>query len=272
MLHKALIVRIAIATTLTVLVGFTLIGLGERKSTKASEPIAVILATPVRNPLVPTQTSLIAYPIPTSTPTPTLLPTPTVFPTITALPTPIANIYVVQPGDTFFGIAQKLGVDWQILALINGTNNPDQTIYPGEVINIPDPSWVPAATIDGKQIIVVIGQQKVYAFDKGVLVNTFVVSTGTVYRPTVLGNFQIAKKLPSRTITDGVDYTFENVPYIMYLENNKVPWTLGYALHGTYWHNNFGHPMSHGCVNMTESDAKWLYEWTPVGTVVTIIN
>ena len=47
-----------------------------------------------------------------------------------------------------------------------------------------------------------------------------------------------------------------------------VPWTCffaspgGYAFHGTYWHNNFGLQMSHGCVNMRNEDAKWLFRWT----------
>jgi len=44
----------------------------------------------------------------------------------------------------------------------------------------------------------------------------------------------------------------------------------GYSLHGTYWHHNFGHPMSHGCVNMRTSDAAWLYNWASVGTLVNI--
>jgi len=44
----------------------------------------------------------------------------------------------------------------------------------------------------------------------------------------------------------------------------------GYALHGTYWHNNFGRPMSHGCVNMTNDDALWMYEWTDYGTLVNV--
>ncbi|NOG50025.1 MAG: L,D-transpeptidase [Chloroflexi bacterium] len=42
----------------------------------------------------------------------------------------------------------------------------------------------------------------------------------------------------------------------------------GYALHGTYWHNNFGQPMSHGCVNLTNADAYWLYNWATLGTPV----
>ena len=53
-----------------------------------------------------------------------------------------------------------------------------------------------------------------------------------------------------------------------------VPWTMyfygGYAIHGTYWHNNFGTPMSHGCVNMRTSEAKWLFNWAPRGTLVVV--
>jgi lipoprotein-anchoring transpeptidase ErfK/SrfK len=44
----------------------------------------------------------------------------------------------------------------------------------------------------------------------------------------------------------------------------------GYGLHGTYWHSNFGTPMSHGCVNLTIPDAQWLYNWASVGTLVNI--
>jgi lipoprotein-anchoring transpeptidase ErfK/SrfK len=42
----------------------------------------------------------------------------------------------------------------------------------------------------------------------------------------------------------------------------------GYAIHGAYWHNNFGAPMSHGCVNMTPGEAQILYNWAPIGTEV----
>ncbi len=44
----------------------------------------------------------------------------------------------------------------------------------------------------------------------------------------------------------------------------------GYAIHGTYWHNNFGQNVSHGCVNVNLTDAAWLYAWTPLGTKVVI--
>jgi lipoprotein-anchoring transpeptidase ErfK/SrfK len=42
------------------------------------------------------------------------------------------------------------------------------------------------------------------------------------------------------------------------------------AIHGTYWHNNFGRPMSHGCVNMRIPEAKWLYNWASIGTPVSV--
>ena len=59
----------------------------------------------------------------------------------------------------------------------------------------------------------------------------------------------------------GPGYHLEDVPYSMFFYK-------GYAVHGTYWHDNFGQPMSHGCVNMLTSEAKWVYENAPVGTIV----
>jgi lipoprotein-anchoring transpeptidase ErfK/SrfK len=61
----------------------------------------------------------------------------------------------------------------------------------------------------------------------------------------------------------GYDYYLENVPYVMYFFED-------YALHGAYWHNNFGYQMSHGCVNLAPSDAGWLYSWSEYGTVVNV--
>ncbi len=44
----------------------------------------------------------------------------------------------------------------------------------------------------------------------------------------------------------------------------------GYGIHGTYWHDNFGTPMSHGCVNLRNDDAKWFFEFSEVGTPVIV--
>ena len=83
---------------------------------------------------------------------------------------------------------------------------------------------------------------------------------------TPRGQFNIDPKLPSKHMGNG-QLTAEIDAY----ELPGVPWTCffehmtGIAFHGTYWHDNFGGRMSHGCVNMRVEDAKWLYRWsTPV--------
>ena len=91
---------------------------------------------------------------------------------------------------------------------------------------------------------------------------TAVVSTGTRWYPTVKGRFRIYVKYRA-TRMRGPGYNLPNVPWTMYFHG-------GYAIHGTYWHNNFGRPMSHGCVNMKTPEAKWLFEWAPKGTLVVV--
>ena len=79
---------------------------------------------------------------------------------------------------------------------------------------------------------------------------------------TPLGSFRIQNKMPSRHMGDG-KLTSNLEAY----ELPGIPWTCifhedGVACHGTYWHNNFGRRMSHGCINMRNEDAKWLFRWT----------
>jgi hypothetical protein len=59
----------------------------------------------------------------------------------------------------------------------------------------------------------------------------------------------------------GTYYNLPNVPYTMFFSNDDVLKSSGFGIHGTYWHNNFGHPMSHGCINMKTEEAEQLYEW-----------
>ena len=79
------------------------------------------------------------------------------------------------------------------------------------------------------------------------------VSTGLPNTPTMVGEFRVYLKLTA-TAMAGPGYYLPGVPYTMYFYG-------GYALHGTYWHNNFGNPMSHGCVNLSTEDARRLFEW-----------
>lgn len=104
-----------------------------------------------------------------------------------------------------------------------------------------------------KWIEVNVTTQKVTAWEGDVPVMEFTVSTGLPNTPTVLGKFNIYWKLKS-TLMVGADYYLPEVPYTMYFY-------AGYALHGTYWHSNFGQPMSHGCVNLETSQAQQIFEW-----------
>jgi lipoprotein-anchoring transpeptidase ErfK/SrfK len=93
-------------------------------------------------------------------------------------------------------------------------------------------------------------------------VRTMLVSTGLPRTPTPVGRYQIQTKLRYDDMS-GPGYYLSNVPYVMYFYG-------GYGLHGTYWHANFGHPMSHGCVNLPTSDAEWLFYWAAVGTPINV--
>lgn len=107
-----------------------------------------------------------------------------------------------------------------------------------------------------------LSDQRMYAYEGDTMVRTFIVSTGTWQTPTVTGKFKVWIKLRSAPMS-GPGYYLPDVPYIMYFHGD-------YGIHGTYWHNNFGVPMSHGCVNLSIPDAEWAYNFASVGTVVNV--
>jgi hypothetical protein len=122
-----------------------------------------------------------------------------------------------------------------------------------------------------KRIEVDLTQQKVYAYEGNIKVMEFIVSTGKWW-PTPTGEFTIWTKVRSQRMEGGnpawgTYYNLPNVPFVMFFYNSEVNKMRGFSFHGAYWHNNFGHPMSHGCVNMKIPDAQALYDWaTPVVT------
>ena len=95
-------------------------------------------------------------------------------------------------------------------------------------------------------------------------------STNGIPTQTPTGTFHIQLKMPSKhmgnsRLTDTLDdRALPGVPWTCFFD------ARGYAIHGTYWHNNFGTPMSHGCVNLTIPDAEWLYNWASYGTTVKV--
>ena len=122
-----------------------------------------------------------------------------------------------------------------------------------------------------KEVVVSISEQYMWAYENGVVVIESYVSTGTaetVEVETPIGNWSVLTKVPMQTMEgtiNGEYYRVEDVPNILYFDN------LGNALHGTYWHNNFGTPMSHGCVNLPLDVAEFVYNWAYVGMPVTVI-
>lgn len=115
---------------------------------------------------------------------------------------------------------------------------------------------------DERWIDVNLSEQRVYVYEGDTLVNSFLASTGVAETPTVTGTFKIWIKVRVQDMF-GPGYYLPDVPYVMYFYED-------YGLHGTYWHNNFGTPMSRGCVNLTVDDASWLFGWASVGTVVNV--
>jgi len=121
-----------------------------------------------------------------------------------------------------------------------------------------------------KRIQISIDDQTLTAFEGDQAVLIAKVSTGipTETPPgelpteTPRGRFRVQTKMPSRHMGDGnlIDnieaYELPGVPWVCFFHKD------GLALHGTYWHDNFGRMMSHGCVNMRNEDALWLYRWT----------
>lgn len=114
-----------------------------------------------------------------------------------------------------------------------------------------------------KRIYVDLTSQTLTAYQGTNLYMTAAVSTGK-WNKTPTGDFTIWGKYKATKMSggSGADYYYlPNVPYVMFFEGPGAPAGAGFSLHGAYWHNNFGHPMSHGCVNMRSIDAQKLYDW-----------
>jgi lipoprotein-anchoring transpeptidase ErfK/SrfK len=121
---------------------------------------------------------------------------------------------------------------------------------------------LPPVQSDQRWVDVDLTHQRAYAYQGTQVVRSFIVSTGISIYPTVTGQYHIYVKYRYADMR-GVGWFLPDVPYTMYFYK-------GYGLHGTYWHHNFGTPMSHGCVNMKTEDAAWLFDFASVGTLVNI--
>lgn len=115
----------------------------------------------------------------------------------------------------------------------------------------------PNVGVNERWLRIDLSEQMVFAYEGQRSVATFLSSTGMARTPTVTGLFRVRMKVSEQTMSGGEGayaYNLPGVQWVMYFHS-------GYGLHGTYWHNNFGTPMSHGCVNLSNDNAKWLFDW-----------
>ena len=145
---------------------------------------------------------------------------------------------------------------------------------PSSLADLAKPKRVLGDTTAAKHIFVDLSTQMLTAYEGTSVVLSFPISSGR-WHPTPTGDFHIWVKLRYTHMeggnpADGTYYNLYNVPYTMFFYNDEVPASAGFSLHGAYWHNNFGHPMSHGCVNIRPEDAGKLFDWAdPVSTGTT---
>ncbi len=123
--------------------------------------------------------------------------------------------------------------------------------------------------VTDKRLVVSLKDQRVYAYENNALVYSAQCATGAMFTiesggladfTTPLGKHTVVRKRPSRHMhgREGRPdfYDLPGVPYCTYFTQE------GAAVHGAYWHNDFGHPRSHGCVNVPPHVARWVYRWT----------
>ncbi|MFH0831076.1 MAG: L,D-transpeptidase family protein [Parcubacteria group bacterium] len=183
-----------------------------------------------------------------------------------ALPTKVIGntSEVVEPGQPGIVVDQEATYTVLKEALLAGL--PTRTV--SAATKVTEPGTVAVASnaapssSNSKVIRIVLSEQRLYAWENGRLVKSFLVSTGLT-GPTPLGNWRIFDKTLVQTYI-GPGYYLPNVYYNSWFYPEI-------AIHQAYWHNNFGHPMSHGCVNARLEDAQFIYEWAPFGTPVEVV-
>lgn len=148
---------------------------------------------------------------------------------------------------------------------------PDAWIEQTSIAKVAPDLTAPEGVQDNRWISINLFEQTLAAYDQGQLVFATMTATGLPGWWTQPGVFQVYKKLSVDTMSgafaaDRSDYYYlQDVPWVMYFDNAR-------ALHGAYWHNGYGYPRSHGCVNLSPFDAHWLFDWADVGTWVYVFD
>lgn len=122
--------------------------------------------------------------------------------------------------------------------------------------------------IENKHITIELDGQLLSCYENGTEVFQTRIASGSSFQDddgalvdfsTPYGDYFVQRKRPARRMRGGegvLSYDVNAVPWVTYFTYT------GAAIHGAYWHNNFGRPRSHGCINVTPDAAKWIYRWT----------
>jgi hypothetical protein len=167
----------------------------------------------------------------------------------------VVQVYAVQSVD---------GMDWLLIG-------PDEWLEDRQVGWVEPRRASPEGIATPRWIEINLYEQTLTVYDNNQLIFATLVSTGTDPFWTQPGVFSIYQKKPVETMSgsfeaDRSDYYYlESVPWTMYYDGDR-------ALHGAYWHSNFGYTRSHGCVNISLADSHWLYDWAHEGDVVYVYD
>lgn len=172
---------------------------------------------------------------------------------------PSSFVHIVKRGETLSDIAQRFKATVLQVSDYNGLASRD-LIVPGQRLLIPRRPAQAKGYMGQRWIEIDLSSQTLTAWDDEDLYMHVKISSGLVQYPTPVGHYNIWHMNESQTMS-GPGYNLPNVKFNMYFHQ-------GYAMHGAYWHNNFGQPMSHGCVNMREEEAERLYRFVDLGTEV----
>ena len=181
-------------------------------------------------------------------------------------------VHMAQTGELLANIAQWYGVNPAAMARLNNLQNNSILESGQQALRIPSANAL--ELLEGIErrldqarypthtelwVEVDLNEQMAIAYEGATPVKAFVISSGVSDTPTVTGTFRIWSKVAMQDMrggnrSAGTDYHLKDVKSVQYFYKN-------YAFHGAYWHSNFGTPMSRGCINMTDEDARWLFDW-----------
>jgi hypothetical protein len=152
--------------------------------------------------------------------------------------------------------------DWYMIG-------PDEWLIQTAIAKVSPRSGPPEGFSWDRWIEVNLYEQTLAVYDTGEMVFATLIASGLGPYYTYPGIFSIYEKKDltrMRWLTDPSDaYNLESVPWTMYFDESR-------AFHGAYWRANLGYPQSHGCVNMSVGDSRWLYEWAKIGDRVYIFD